>query len=479
MSSIDLGRAAVSLGAGFEVARAVITTEPGEATASPGRANVLLVEDDAYDRLAFQRCVSLGSWSCYWTVATSVAEARELMRGRSFDVVVCAAKLRDGTGADVSALTTPGVSFVLTTPRGRDFYPVQAKLRASGQVRVLRKDDGRHYLDELPTLLAQILDERVRARAEASARHALDDILVGASLGQVKELIELAATSGSPVLVTGETGVGKNRIAQAIHDRGPSAASPFLTLTCAALPEQLIEGELFGYERGAFTGAISTRRGMFEIAEGGTLLLDELGDMPFHLQSKLLGVLDDQSVRRIGSETVRRIRTRVIAATSLVLEAALGKTFRSDLYFRLSVIRIDVPPLRQRAADIPSLVAHLLARLAPGRQLGLARSESDSLCRYPWPGNVRELKNVLERALIVSQGGELRPSLLLSGNRGDATPALGVPALTDERILTLDEVEADHIHKTMARLGGNITQTARALGISISTLKRKLRAPVA
>lgn len=478
MGSIDLGRRTASAGVGV---RPTIVAVPAaaEARASPGRANILLVEDDPYDRLAFQRCVNLGSWSYYWTVAASVAEARELLRGRTFDVVVCAAKLRDGTAIEVADLS-PGASFLLTTPRGRDFYPIQAKLSAGGALRLLRKDDGRRYLDELATLLVQLLDERVRARAVTSARQALDDVLVGESLGQVKELIELAATSGSPVLVTGETGVGKNRIAQAIHDRSPSAASPFLTLNCAALPEQLIEGELFGYERGAFTGAVSTRRGMFEIAEGGTLLLDELGEMPFHLQSKLLGVLDDQTVRRIGSETVRRIHTRVIAATSIALDAALGKTFRSDLYFRLSVIRIDVPPLRARAADIPSLVRHLLARLAPGRQLSLTPSESDALCRYPWPGNVRELKNVLERALIVSQGAELRPSLLLTGGaRGDATPCQAVPALTSERILTLEEVEADHIHRTLSQLQGNITQTARALGISISTLKRKLRAPVA
>jgi transcriptional regulator with PAS, ATPase and Fis domain len=299
-----------------------------------------------------------------------------------------------------------------------------------------------------------------------------DELVVGAAFGEINDLVTLAAISRAPVLITGETGVGKNRVARAIHNRGPHRAAPFVTTNCAALPEHLIEGELFGYDKGAFTGAVGSKKGIFELAEGGTLLLDELGEVPMHLQTKLLGVLDDQQVRRLGSESVRRIDTRLIAATSADLEKALGKTFRYDLYYRLNVIRIVLPPLRERRCDIPALARHLLKKLNNGFEVECSDTELEKLQLYSWPGNIRELKNVLERSLIGAHGGAIQPSELIGATR---TPDEGRPRErpSETVIATLEEVERRHIIHALERFSGNITQAARALGVSISTLKRK------
>lgn len=242
------------------------------------------------------------------------------------------------------------------------------------------------------------------------------EIVLGESATDTQKLIALAASSRSPVLITGETGVGKNLVARVIHERGPWRSSRFLAINCAALPEQLVEAELFGYEKGAFTGAVAAKKGLFELAEGGTLLLDELGEMPLHIQTKLLGILDDGHVRRLGSESVRRVSTRIIVATNVNLEESLGKTFRRDLYYRLSVIPIAVPPLRQRLDDMANLCRHLLKTMNGGVAVDISTNEVAKLQGHAWPGNVRELRNVLERALVVFRGSELRPSELLAAS---------------------------------------------------------------
>jgi transcriptional regulator with PAS, ATPase and Fis domain len=308
--------------------------------------------------------------------------------------------------------------------------------------------------------------------ARSTARRDADgfesELVLGQRLEKVRGLIELAARSRCPVLITGETGVGKNRIARAIHDAGASYDEPFITINCAALPEHLVESELFGYEKGAFTGATAGRKGMFELAEGGTLLLDELGDVPSYIQMKLLGVLDDGLVRRLGSETERQIDTRVVASTSADLANRLGVSFRTDLYYRLSVIHIELPPLRERRDDIPAISRSLVRRLNRGVDAPLSSSELEALCSYDWPGNIRELRNVLERALIIARGDDLHPSRILG------TPQLPDPAAPSTRpIESLESLERDHIRRALAHFEGNLTRTARALGLSISTLKRK------
>jgi len=233
----------------------------------------------------------------------------------------------------------------------------------------------------------------------------------------------------------------------------------------------LVESEFFGYVKGAFTGATTTKRGLFELAEGGTLFLDEIGAMPLGLQSKLLGVLDDGQVRRVGSERTSTVDVRIMAATSMDLEEELDTAFRSDLYYRLAVLRIHLPPLRERREDIPALVNELLHKLQVAPTL-LANGELDALVEYDWPGNIRELSNVLERARILHGGGELRPSTLLGEITSDSPPSRRDEET--EELLTLQEVERRHIVTALTQLDGNYTRTAKALGIALSTLKRKL-----
>jgi DNA-binding NtrC family response regulator len=296
----------------------------------------------------------------------------------------------------------------------------------------------------------------------------------GAGLAEVERLAGFAAAADSPVLITGETGTGKTLVAKAIHYRSGIAGAPFVGINCAALPENLIEAELFGYDKGAYTGAVTARKGIFEMAEGGTLFLDEIGEMPLALQSKLLSVIEDKTVRRLGSESFRRVNVRIIAATGIDLKGTLGASFRKDLYYRLSVIRIHLPPLRERRQDMPELCGYLLKHMGY-RHAVLSEAELANLMKYDWPGNVRELKNILERAIILQRGSELRPSLLLETTRGIASTSSDCPDPVDGDTATLAEMEKRHVRLTLDKLKGNLTRTAKALDISLSTLKRKIK----
>jgi len=311
-----------------------------------------------------------------------------------------------------------------------------------------------------------------------SSRESENAVIVGKDgLEETMRLVEMAASSDLPVLITGETGTGKTLVAKSIHYRSRARAAPFIGINCASLPENLIESELFGHEKGAFTGAAAPKKGLLEMAEGGTLFLDEIGEMAMHLQAKLLGVLEDKQVRRLGGESLRPVNVRIMAATNAAIEEALDKTFRKDLYYRLSVIRIHVPPLRERRADIPELCRHLLKSIARGRDISLLEPELLKLSRYDWPGNVRELKNVLDRALLLYNGEELRPSeLLCTIDRRRAT-APAAPGAADDDVLLLEEAEKRHISRVLAKFSGNQTRAAKALGIALTTLKRKIKTP--
>jgi transcriptional regulator with PAS, ATPase and Fis domain len=249
----------------------------------------------------------------------------------------------------------------------------------------------------------------------------------------------------------------------------------FLTINCAAFPESLIEAELFGSEKGAFTGATSLRRGIFELADGGTLVLDEIGSMPIHLQSKLLGVLEEKRIRRVGGELFKPINVRIIAISNIDLEEAIkDKIFRNDLYYRLSVIRIHIPPLRDRKQDIPRLCEYFIGKMAKNANIKIADPELSKLVEYEWPGNVRELKNVIERALIINRGHSIKPSQLLK-NGHTLSPSNINTHDNKENMITLEEMEQKCIGQALGKYNGNYTQTAKALGISLSTLKRKIK----
>jgi DNA-binding NtrC family response regulator len=415
------------------------------------------------------------------------AEGLAVCSQRRVDVVLLDQKLPDGEGhalapAILERSDQTKIIFITAYP---SFENAVKAVRTGAHDYLSKPLD----LEELKLTVDRML--RTQDLEQVEQVHALEQerdrtraVIVGSGggLAAVEELIMSAAKTSAPVLITGETGTGKSLVAKSIHYLSPLAKAPFIDINCAALPENLIEAELFGYEKGAFTGAVATKKGLFEMADGGTLLLDEIGDLPVHLQTKLLHALEAGEVRRVGGTTPRKVKVRIIAATNADLANILGKTFRQDLYYRLNVVQIHLPPLRERYQDLPALCEHLLATIVPGRKLRLADGEIGRLQQYSWPGNIRELRNVLERAVLVNPQKEVCPSLLI-GRRSDraCAPDKQVPAGPQPTAsppsggATLADIEERAIRDAMQRHAGNLTHTAQALGISLSTLKRRIK----
>ncbi|NIM49007.1 MAG: response regulator [Gemmatimonadales bacterium] len=307
--------------------------------------------------------------------------------------------------------------------------------------------------------------------------------LVGrsAAMREIAETVEkIARTESATVLLQGESGTGKDVVARAIHARSARSGQPFLEINCTALPEQLLESELFGHERGAFTDARERKKGLAELADGGTLFLDEIGDMPSSAQAKLLRFLENAKFKRLGGTTDLSVDVRVIAATNRDLDRAVEEsTFRKDLYYRLKVIPVYLPPLRHRPEDIAPLAVFFMERLSRDLKRGPTTLLQDTIAileAYSWPGNVRELRNVLERALILEDAEEIRPHHLPGEIRGTGTAratgnhAIQLPADG----VRVEEVERDLIRQALARTGGNVTQAAKLLGLSRDTLRYRL-----
>jgi transcriptional regulator with PAS, ATPase and Fis domain len=294
---------------------------------------------------------------------------------------------------------------------------------------------------------------------------------------------KVAAHPATTVLIQGETGTGKELFARGIHYSGDNSGEPFVAINCAAIPEQLLESELFGHERGAFSGAVSSKPGLFEFAAGGTVFLDEIGEMPLSLQPKLLRVLEAKQVRRLGSLRERDVRCRIVAATNRDLaQASTNGEFREDLYYRLSVVRIDLPPLRDRPGDIDLLAAHFADTICRENNLRakhLTRAAVDAMRGYGWPGNVRELRNAIEGAIIAADGTEIRPEHLAVRARGRTTTLASDSSKTVIEIppngLPLDEAERQIIVATLQIAQNNHSMAARMLRISRTTLLRKLQ----
>jgi DNA-binding NtrC family response regulator len=306
--------------------------------------------------------------------------------------------------------------------------------------------------------------------------------LVGASkpMQELMHLVELAAPSSASVLITGETGSGKEIAARSIHRLSPRAGQSFVAINCSAIPETLMESEIFGHEKGAFTGAAERRLGCFELADGGTLLLDEIGEMPAPTQAKLLRVLEDHKVRRLGSKTETPVDVRVVAATNKDPEQAVARgQIRQDLYFRLNVFHLHLPPLREHKEDLPMLVEHILRDLNAkhSRQVRGVNSEVLALFRsYTWPGNVRELRNALERAAIVCDRELIgRQHLPADFGRVQAVASSGLSSLRFPMGTTVEAAERELILQTLAATNNNKTRAAELLGISLKTLHNKLK----
>ena len=333
---------------------------------------------------------------------------------------------------------------------------------------------------ELQTLKDMLADDNRYLWDEL--RRMTGEEIIGADFGlkPVMELVRQVSPMSSPVLLLGETGSGKEVIATAIHNSSPRKDGPFIRVNCGAIPESLMDSELFGHEKGAFTGALGRKRGRFERAHGGTIFLDEIGELPLEAQVRLLRVLQGREIERLGGVEPVKVDIRVIAATHRNLDGmTAGGTFREDLYFRLKVFPIVIPPLRERRIDIPALVHHFIRKktqeLGLGRLPSLAPEAMDRLAAYSWPGNVRELENTVERALILSRG---RPLAFADLNEPVCTPARDNRDAHSHDACRLDEVVARHIHRVLRECGGRVEGpggAAEILDVNPGTLRHKMR----
>jgi DNA-binding NtrC family response regulator len=439
-------------------------------------AEVLLVDDEEKYARILARVLSGEGHSA--TVATQPAKALQALEARAFDVVV-------------SDIRMPGMDGVSLVKRIRelsedtDVVLMTAHATVETAVEAIRLGVREYLLKPFPNqdLVAAVNRLEHQRVQQQEVDHLRAATRVGPPVGEsealrrAREQVERLADSDATILLRGETGTGKEVFARHVHTSSPRAGEPFLALNVAALPSDLLEAELFGYEKGAFTGADRGRPGKLEAAARGTVFLDEVGEIPLELQAKLLRILEVKEYRRLGGVRLRRMAARVVAATNRDLEEAVRDgTFREDLYYRLNVAEVELPPLRERRGDVRLLAEHLLADLAPGVRVhpeALRRLEA-----YEWPGNVRELSNVLQRAALLGSGGEIRAEDLrlrgaaraLESETGGPDSSHGVP-----EGFRLEEWELGWVKRAMEIAGGVKTEAARLLGISRRQLDSRLR----
>lgn len=452
----------------------------------PRPRTVLLIEDHETTRITLAGI--LEREGCKVTSVASAGAAREELRGEEFDVVISDLRLPDGDGMELlteARRLSPGTPVILITGHGNEETAVQAIRQ--GAFNYLAKPIDLHRLRaELEGALrwreAQV--QAAELQQEVLNRRRGDSELVGVSpaMQRLKEKIRQVAPTHATILFTGESGVGKEVAAGALQAAGDRSGKPFVKVNVAALPRDLLESELFGHERGAFTTALRARKGRFELADGGTLFLDEIAEMPPEIQVKLLRVLQEQEFERVGGSETLRVDVRLVCASNKDLKAEMAaKRFREDLYFRINVIHIHIPPLREHKEDIDVLAPHFLRQLAlrEGQIKRLGPGVLELLKRYPWPGNVRELRNALEHAWLLSPKDELvmeaLPEDLLAHSRpAPAVPSDGAGLLSVPLTMKLDEVERQYILALYEKARRNKTLAARLLGIGLKTLYRKL-----
>jgi DNA-binding NtrC family response regulator len=442
-------------------------------------ASILVVDDENTITCALDLLLRDEGYEV--NIAATAVEAETLLTRRWIDLVFLDLRLPDADGIDLLEhikQTTPETEVILMTAHGSLDVTIEAIKR--GAFYYLEKPftfDQVQILAQRALQFKAIKDESRLRKTTRTQDH--DDFgIVGNNpqLRQVRAVIRTAAPSDASVLIEGESGTGKEMIATALHERSLRADRPFIRINCAAIPGTLIESELFGYRKGAFTGADHDRRGLIEATDGGTLLLDEIAEMPVYLQSKLLRVLQERKVRRLGDEREIVVDFRLISSTNReTAQMICDSTLRQDLYFRLSTVRIKVPPLRERVDDLVILSETLLQRIArkyKKRVRGIAPSTFSILMRYNWPGNVRELEGVIEHAVLFAQGDCLMPEDLpdhLHSARVSNFLCVIPPYLTK------DDIEREAIAQTLERTGGNIKKTAQILNYNRPTLYRKLR----
>lgn len=441
---------------------------------------ILVVDDDADMReLAYDMLKDRGHQV---SMAGSGEDALKRLTQEDYAVVLTDLRMKGMQGLELLIQIKrehPDINVILMTAFGSVETAVEAmKHGASDYLTKPVKKDELIRVVERVIREAALRREVSRLRREVRKEYSFHQILGKSKAIQVVfDLIRRVADSPTNVLITGESGTGKELVAKAIHYNSDRKDAPFIPVNCAAIPEQLLESELFGHMRGAFTDAKMDKRGLFEEAQKGTLFLDEISELPLMLQAKILRAIQEKEIRRVGATKPISVDVRIIAATNLNLgEEVKNKRFREDLYYRLNVIELKLPPLRERREDIPLLVEAFLKKCGEvrGKEIkGVSEAALAMLMDYAWPGNVRELENVIERAVTLSRGEKVSPDDLpaaVQGARGDRR----VLDEAAERTLPLHELEKEYIKKVLEKTGGNKYQAAQALGIDRKTLYRKL-----
>jgi len=442
-------------------------------------SRILVVDDEQSVTDAFE--IILVDQGHDVNTADTVAGALKLIHERAFDLVFTDLRLPDATGIDLLAQIKelcPETEVILMTAHGSLDVTIEAI-----------KKGAYYYLEKpfTPDQLIMLTERALQLRAIKSENRTLKQTLAGeneafgiigrtAKMRRIYQTIRATANSEAAVLIEGESGTGKELIATAFHFQSSRATRPFIAINCAAIPRDLIESELFGYKKGAFTGADRDKRGLIESVLGGTLMLDEIAEMPVHLQTKLLRVLQERKVRRLGDEQANPVDFRLIAATNRDTQQAMQEgSLREDLYFRISTIKIKVPPLRERLDDLAPLTELFLHRYSEkyGKKIGgISQPAFALLSRYDWPGNVRELESVVERAVLFCQEDQIAPDDLPDHIHvaGPGNYKCEIPPY-----LTLEEIEREAIEQTLERTGGNVKKTAQILKLHRPTLYRKLK----
>jgi DNA-binding NtrC family response regulator len=440
---------------------------------------ILLVEDE--DKL--RRVIQIQLESAGFEVDGAPTAEQALPLATLADLVITDLRLPGMNGVEfIQQLQARGIASAVIVITAHGSVETAVEAMKLGAADFLQKPFS---LDHLTTVVQKVMavqimrDENRRMREELDQRYQFDNIIGrSAAMREIFHTVERVAPTRATVLLAGQSGVGKDMIARAIHQHSPRKNHPFIKINCTALPENLMESELFGYEKGAFTGANSSKPGKFEQADQGTVFLDEIGDVPGNIQVKLLRILQERQFERLGSNLTRTVDVRVIAATNVDLRAALEQgRFREDLYYRLNVVPINIPPLRDRKEDIPFLARHFVQKLSA--ELGsvakdISPAAIDRLLTHSWPGNVRELENTIERSLVLAPGDVLQPADL----RIEALRTVNLAASQQTPLLpegeTLEHWEQMMIREALRRANGNKSQAARMLGLTRNALRYRL-----
>lgn len=437
------------------------------------KKNILIVEDDAYMLKSVVEVLRRKGYEPQACI--NGPDALNLIKNRNFDLIVSDIKMPKMSGIELlekAKQVDSSVPFVIITAFGE--VPLAVDAMKKGAYDFIEKDQK--LIDRLEFTVERALEHRSLLNENISLKNALESswqyIGETESIGSIRELVNKIAESRSSVLISGESGTGKELIAKSIHFLSKRQARPFIKVNCAALPDGLIESELFGHEKGAFTGAFKNKAGKFELASGGTLLLDEIGDMSINVQAKLLRALQEREINKVGGDEPIEVDVRIVATTNRNLEILVsGDKFRKDLYYRLNVFHIKLPPLRERMDDIALLVDHFIEKYNDEngfRVSGIEESALKMLKSYTWPGNIRELENAIERAVVLTKSGEIHAGLFnfstVTDSKNDGlNPGMSVA-----------EAEKKLILQTLEFCNQNRTRAAEMLHISIRTLRNKL-----